>query len=191
MGTAGTLEQHASPAIIWINGAFGSGKTSVARHIAARCRDASLLDPEQIGFMLRRLLPWTRAVDFQSLPVWREMTFQAILAAAGPDTSRIAIVPMTLVEPDYFDEIIGRLRRRGAVVHHFSLLASPETLRRRIRWRLDRPASKRWARANIERCAALAAEAFGIHIATDRLHIPEVAAEILHHLPTALRARFE
>lgn len=183
------MEQPASSAIIWINGAFGSGKTSVARHFAARCPDAWLLDPEQIGFMLRRLLPWTREVDFQSLPVWREMTFQAILAASA-DSRRIPIVPMALIEPDYFDEIVGRLRREGVAVHHFSLLASPETLRRRIRWRLDRPASKRWARESIDRCAILAGERFGIHIDTDRLRIPEVAAEIMRRLPPSLRDGF-
>jgi len=184
------MEEPASLAIIWINGAFGSGKTSVARHLAGRCADVFLLDPEQIGFMLRRLLPWTREVDFQTLTLWRQMTVQAILAAAGADSKRLPIVPMALVEPDYFDEIVGSLRREGVAVHHFSLLASPDTLRRRIRWRLDRPHSKRWARESIDRCAVLAADRFGIHIETDRLRIPEVAAEIVRRLPPPLRARF-
>jgi chloramphenicol 3-O-phosphotransferase len=176
--------------VIWINGAFGSGKTSVARHLAARCTGAWLLDPEQIGFMLRRLLPWTGAQDFQTLPLWREMTRQSVLAAARAGPERVAIVPMALVEPDYFDEIVGGLRREGVAVHHFSLLVSPETLRRRLRWRLERPASKRWALANGARCAILAEERFAIQIDTERRRIPEVAAEILRLLPPHVRANF-
>jgi hypothetical protein len=40
------------------------------------------------------------------------------------------IVPMTLTDAAYFNEIIGRLRADGFLVHHFALLAGPSTVRR-------------------------------------------------------------
>lgn len=38
--------------IIWINGAFGSGKTSIAENICKKMRVAYLYDPEQVGYFL-------------------------------------------------------------------------------------------------------------------------------------------
>ena len=38
--------------VIWLNGAFGVGKTTVARALASRLPDALILDPEDIGRML-------------------------------------------------------------------------------------------------------------------------------------------
>ncbi len=69
--------------IVWINGAFGAGKTSVARHLLARRPGIRLFDPEQIGFMLRRMLPDVRPDDFQDLPIWRELTVKLIAEAAA------------------------------------------------------------------------------------------------------------
>ncbi|MEA3044203.1 MAG: hypothetical protein QOH47_2041 [Sphingomonadales bacterium] len=177
-----------APALIWINGAFGVGKTSVARHLASRYSKAWLFDPEQIGFLLRRLMPWTQQTDFQSLPAWRQMTVQAIRQALSDRPAQIPIVPMTLVEPTYFAEVVGELRRSGIAVHHFCLLASDAVLRRRIGWRIDRPASRRWALSNIARCGALTSAQFAMHIETDRRRISEIATEIAGLLPPALES---
>jgi predicted kinase len=179
-----------SPTLIWINGAFGSGKTTVARRLVAACPEAWLLDPEEIGFMLRRIMPWTAGQDFQTLPLWRKLTLESGLAAAGAWPERIAVVAMALVEPDRFDNIIGELRRRGVAVHHFSLLASPETLRRRLRWRLDRPASRRWARDQIERFEGLRQPDYAVHVETDGRAVADVVRDIVAQLPPDLAGRF-
>jgi len=61
--------------LIWINGAFGAGKTSVARELSRRFPDAMEFDPEQIGFMLRRMIAARdRPSDFQDVDLWRELT---------------------------------------------------------------------------------------------------------------------
>lgn len=163
--------------VIWINGAFGAGKTSVGRRIAALRTGTQLFDPEQIGFLLRRVLPNAGVEDFQDLPTWRELTVRLVTeaAAAGP-----VVVPMTLANPAYFDEIVGGLRRGGMDLRHFTLTASAEALRRRLRRRLDWPASKRWALARVEPCvAALADLRFAIHLDAERRTIAEIAGEIL------------
>jgi hypothetical protein len=165
--------------IIWLNGAFGAGKSSVARRIIALRPGATLFDPEQIGFLLRRLLPGAGGDDFQDLPLWRELTVrllgEAETASAGP-----VIVPMTLVEPGYFEEIVGRLRAKGVELRHFTLSVSAETLRRRLWRRLDWPASKRWALARVDPCVgALAGEMFAEHIDAEGRSIAEIAEAVL------------
>lgn len=183
-----TIQTDAS-AIIWINGAFGAGKTGVARYLVKRSHGGWLFDPERIGFMIRRLLPWTRAMDFQALPLWRTLCVEALAEAVRARPERVAIVPMAIVEPAIFDEIMVALRERGIAVHHFSLLASPDTLARRIRRQLDWPASRRWRFANIERCAVLRRPEYATHVETDGRTIAAIAAEILGHLPAEVRAR--
>ena len=179
-----------APTLIWLNGAFGSGKTSVAKRLVRACPGAWLLDPEQIGFTLRRADPSLRAVDFQTLPDWQEMTLRAALDAATQWPERLAIVPLALVEPDRFDAIIGELRRRGVTVHHFSLLAAAKTLRRRLRWRLDWPASRRWALAQIDRFEALRGPAYARHVETDGRAMADVVHEIVTKLPPELASVF-
>ena len=166
--------------VIWINGAFGAGKTRVARRLATICANAWLFDPERIGFMLRSLWPDGGPADFQDLPIWRELTAATLAAAAAEYPQRILIVPMTVANGLYLHEIMNALAGRGIDVRHFTLLASPATLRRRIRWRADWPSSRRWALAQIDRCAsALAGPEFAIHIATDKRGVAEIAQDIL------------
>jgi len=169
--------------LIWINGAHGAGKTKVARRLATLRPDTALLDPEQIGFMLRRIWPAGGPPDFQDFPLWRELTLSILKAAAANRAAPRLVVPMTLANPGYFQEIVGGLRAAGVDVRHFTLVASAATLRRRLRWRIDRPASTRWALARIESCsAALQDDAFATHVRTDDRRIDEIAADILARL---------
>ena len=176
------------PRLIWLNGAFGSGKTTVARRLVRACPGAWLLDPERIGFRLRRTEP--TGDDFRALPQWRAQTLEAVLAAAREWPERLAIVPMALADPVWFEEIVGGLRRQGVAVHHFSLLASLETLRRRLRWRLDWPASRRWALARTGDFEALREPEFAVQVGTDGKSVDAIVREIVGHLPPELAARF-
>jgi 2-phosphoglycerate kinase len=45
------------PVIIWINGGFGAGKTTLAQELHRRLPDALLYDPEHVGLMLRKWMP--------------------------------------------------------------------------------------------------------------------------------------
>ena len=87
------------------------------------------------------------------------------------------IVPMTLVNPQYFDEIVGRLRADGAEVKHFALLASRETLLQRLSSRGDQ--SDSWPARQIDRCVvSLSRELFEHRIDTDRITVEEVIERI-------------
>ena len=168
--------------LIWLNGAYGAGKTSVARNLAARLGNAPIVDPEEIGFMLRRVLPGEPPGDFQDLPIWRRLVVE-VLAEAQAVAGGTIIVPMTLANPAYFREIVEELRKRDVEVRHFTLLAPPRTLRFRLLKRLDRPAATRWCLAQVDRCAAeLEKPDYAVHVATRGVSIAGVADGIMRRL---------
>ncbi|HEY9313111.1 hypothetical protein [Williamsia sp.] len=74
--------------LIWINGAFGVGKTQTAHELHRRLRDSHVADPELLGFAMHKMLPPEQRGDFQDLPQWRsgitETLSQAELAAEHP-----------------------------------------------------------------------------------------------------------
>jgi hypothetical protein len=88
------------------------------------------------------------------------------------------IVPMTLVEPTYYAEIIGRLRGEGRMIRHFTLSASPETLLNRLESRGEGRNS--WAAAQIGRCLkGLEDEIFEYYVDTEHKSVSEVTGIIM------------
>jgi len=170
--------------ICWINGAFGVGKTTTAKALEKQWRGAYRFDPEQIGFMLRKVVPRECLTgDFQDLPLWRQLTVATLTDVAQRCKGPI-IVPMTLVNPQYFEEIVGTLRRGGLDLHHFTLAASRATLSGRNRRRLLLPQAKRWVRAQTERCVtALESSTFAVHIDTDNKSVQDIVNDIRSQLP--------
>jgi hypothetical protein len=123
--------------IVWINGPFGVGKSTVASLLAERWSHATVFDPEYLGFLLRTWQPADAVVnDFQDLSVWRRLVVET---ASGliRDFGRPLIVPMTLLNPSYFDEIVGTLDREGLAVKHFTLVAPRDEVLRRVAGRGD------------------------------------------------------
>ena len=164
--------------VIWINGAFGAGRTQTAFELRRRLADAHVADAELLGFALQRTLPPAARADFQDLAPWRpavvDVLEHAETAHHGP-----VLVPMTIVRDDYFDEIVGGLRSGGVDVRHDALVASPQTLRRRLSTRIAfvRSGLRRetWAVRQIPRCVtALARERYATHVHTDERTTDEV-----------------
>ncbi|MET7657248.1 MULTISPECIES: NUDIX domain-containing protein [unclassified Streptomyces] len=120
--------------VVWINGAFGAGKTTTARELIDLIPNSTLFDPEIIGAALPRLLPPKRLAevgDFQDLPIWRRLvidTAAALLAELGGTL----VVPMTLLRQEYRDEIFGGLAARRIPVRHVLLAPAETILRKRI-----------------------------------------------------------
>lgn len=120
--------------IVWLNGAFGAGKTSAARELVDLIPASTLYDPELIGRGLRRLLPEKRygeVSDFQDLPSWRRLVVDTA-AALLMEVDGPLVAPMTLLRQEYRDEIFGGLAARGIPVRHVLLHADETILRRRI-----------------------------------------------------------
>ncbi|CAM3954747.1 AAA family ATPase [Cohnella lubricantis] len=171
--------------IIWLNGAFGAGKTQTAFELHRRLPGSFVFDPENAGYYIRKNVPRELAKpDFQDYPLWREFN-SSFLRYLDQHYSGTLIVPMTVVDPRYFEEIVGQLRKDGVVVRHFALCATRETLLKRLRSRGERAAG--WPAQQIDRClAGLADEAFREHLHTDELSIRQVAETIAERLGIAL-----
>lgn len=171
--------------VLWINGPFGVGKTQAAYALAQRLPGSFVCGPEQLGFALQRMTPPQLRSDFQDVPLWRsgtrELLTRCALHGSGP-----VIVPMTLVHPPYFAEMVGELRQNGIEVRHAALLASPDTLRRRLRSRGEGAGS--WGAAQIERClAGLLALDSADHLHTDGLTREQVVEAIAEHFGLTLQ----
>jgi gluconate kinase len=178
--------------LVWINGAFGSGKTLIAHELRRRVGNAHVADPELLGFALHKMLPTGARGDFQDLPQWRTGVLSTLAHAAASYDGHL-IVPMSIVRDDYFDEIVGGLRSSGVDVRHYTLSATAATLRRRLRWRsafllgkaLGR--GETWAVQQIDRCVtAFADERFATHIETDEMPPDEVVEFIANDAGLAL-----
>ncbi|MFP3674065.1 tunicamycin resistance ATP-binding TmrB [Bacillus sp. SIMBA_031] len=163
--------------IIWINGAFGSGKTQTAFELHRRLKSSYVYDPEKMGFAMRSMIPPDIAEDdFQSYPLWREFNY-SMLSYLSDTYQGIIIVPMTITNDQYFHDIISRLRQDGRTIHHFTLLASKETLLKRLRTRAEGKNS--WAAKQIDRCInSLSDSLFTEHLHTDQMSIQQVAETI-------------
>jgi AAA domain len=145
--------------IIWINGAFGAGKSALSEQLVPRLPGSLVFDPEEIGYALGRLVPASPTGDFQDLPIWRSMTLHALREVHRLYGGTI-IVPMTLVQPGYVEEIIGGLLATEKPVLHVFLDVDAETLRSRIAAQVTHPdpavdqRARAWRLAQVDRCVA-------------------------------------
>ncbi|MGW4431922.1 AAA family ATPase [Streptomyces tendae] len=178
--------------LLWINGPFGGGKTQTAHEIRRRLPGSVVCDPEHAGFGLRRMLPPELREDFQDLVSWRQGVVE-VLDLALTKHDGVVIAPMTVTDPGYFAETVGRLRELGHGVHHFSLLAERETVLRRLRERGlghalryvtgkgkgSGPRRDSWAVRQLDHCLERLAEPeFAEHLWTDHTTVPKTADRI-------------
>lgn len=117
--------------IIWIDGAFGSGKTTLVDELRSRLPDAMEFDPEYVGQLLRRSVPAPETEDFQDIPVWRPLVADFVVRLQR-EYGGTLLVPMTLWNAAYRREIFGLVRDAGLQIGHVFLDVTPEELRRRI-----------------------------------------------------------
>jgi hypothetical protein len=175
--------------LVWINGPFGGGKTAAACELRRRVDGGVICDPERLGRGLHGMLPPELRTDFQHFAAWRhgmhEVLDLVVRKWEGP-----VIVPMTLINPGYFEEVVGRLRADGHDVRHFSLLADRATVLRRLRGRTFGLGLRheKWAVTRLDECLAqLKNPLFAEHVQTDDLSVPQVADVIARSAGLAIR----
>lgn len=160
--------------IIWLNGAFGSGKSTVATKLNNILNKSIIYDPELIGGFLNDTLPMKKD-DFQDYELWRTLNYEVLkYLSCAYDT---IIVPMTITNRMYYDEIVGKLRSDNIELKSFILMASKDNLIKRLN---ERGNSTEWAYQQIDRCcAAFNGEFDGIKIDTNDNDIEKVKIKIL------------
>lgn len=171
--------------IIIINGPFGVGKTAVANELLKRMPNSMRYDPEEVGFMLRNLIPACvrepseNTDDFQDLELWRILTTQ-VAEEIVRKYRKTLIVPMTLWKRDYFDFIFNRFTQ-VATTFHFCLLAKKETVHQRLIERGDAVGS--WPFLQTDKCLrSFSGFDFGEYIDTERTDISGVCEIILNSI---------
>ena len=166
--------------IILLNGAFGIGKTTVARALTARLPRAALFDPEFIGIALQRgaCLLGREVDDFQDLASWRRLTVAGIRAARAVRTN--VVVPMAFSNTAYLQEIRRGLGRFEPLLFHVCLVAPIEVVHERLRNRGEDLEASAWqCRRASECCAAHASDEFATHIDAAHGSPDEIAEKIL------------
>ena len=166
--------------ILLLNGAFGIGKTTVARELVRRIPDALLFDPELIGLALQRS---ARAVgrtvdDFQDLRAWRRLTIVSLRIARLRWTS--IIVPMALSNPDYLAELRAGIAQFEPRLLHVCLVAPVAVVHARLAARgADRERDEWQFRRAAECCAVHGGEPFATQIDASHRTAAEIAAAIV------------
>jgi broad-specificity NMP kinase len=136
--------------IIWVNGAFGSGKTQTAFELNRQIKYSYVYNPENIGYFLRKNIPKEIIQgNFQHQPLWRIINYE-IIKNICLKYNGILIIPMTIYNKNYFDEIIGKLLNDNIKIDHYILGASKETILKRLSKRLEKKDS--WAAKHIDKC---------------------------------------
>ncbi|WP_080873826.1 AAA family ATPase [Oceanobacillus timonensis] len=136
--------------IIWLNGAFGSGKTTSAYELKRRLPNSFVYDPENIGYFIRENIPKElHKSNFQDHAHWRTFNYEMLKYIADTYNGTI-IVPMTIFNPQYYEEIIQKLIDNGHSVRHYILYADKSTLLKRLNKRLER--GETWTKSQIDRC---------------------------------------
>ena len=166
--------------IIWINGAFGSGKSSVAEKINKKICKSFIYDPEQVGYFLWDNFPdeMKRKGNFQHIQIWREFNHK-ILKYINDNFNGTIIIPMTIYIKQYYDEITGTLLNDGVVIRHFILSASKQTIINRLLQRGD--TADGWSAQHIDKCLnAFDTDISGEKIDTEHCNADEVASQIIN-----------
>jgi hypothetical protein len=160
--------------IIWLNGAFGSGKTQTAFEINRRLENSFVYDPENIGYFFRRNMPKEIIQgNFQDQILWRTFNYEIIKNIYAKYSGTI-IIPMTIYNKDYFEEIVGKLLKDSIEIDHYILGANKETIIKRLSSRFDGKNS--WAANQIDICINGFKDLMDktIYIETDKINIYEV-----------------
>jgi hypothetical protein len=170
--------------ILLLNGAFGIGKTSVGRVLAARLPRAVLYDPEIVGIALQRAarLAGIKVHDFQELRLWRRLTVIGLrlVRLFWPNV----IVPMAFSNARYLQEIRAGISRFESCQLHFCLVAPIDVVQQRLRSRRVGALDAAWqARRAAECCSVHGEDVFATRINAAERGVAEIAEEILGRLP--------
>ena len=117
--------------IVWLNGAFGVGKTTTARALVALSPRLRLFDPEWVGYLLRANLGDHEFTDFQQLPPWRTPVPKVAAEVAGV-TGQDLVAVQTVLDARYWAELHAGMTSLGQPVTHVLLDATADVLHARI-----------------------------------------------------------
>lgn len=122
---------------ILLNGSFGIGKTTTAKHLVSALPAAAISDPEHVGYVLRRLPAFMlglrgQPADYQDMGLWRQLIVTQ--ARWVRRRAEVVIVPMAFTNRDYFAGF-ERALATTAPVAKLCLVAPLDVVRDRLQGR--------------------------------------------------------
>jgi len=163
------------------------GKTTVGRILRRQIADSVLFNPEWAGSILMRLPIKFRGSgtdDFQDIDLWRKSLVKGVRIFRFFICETV-IVPMAFCRKDYFDEVVGEIRKFDNQLRIFCLKASFENILKRLKTRGEKIefGEDNWTIRKAQECIeSHKDEYFGETINTNDINAVEVAAEILKRL---------
>jgi tagatose 1,6-diphosphate aldolase len=166
------------PRIIWINGPYGVGKSTLAAYLH-RCHPNSFVfDAEAVGNLVRdhRPDPMYNGAVFEDYPRWFDVCVLLLGdMAAGYDGD--IYVPMTLIRRDSFSRFAAPLRARGIEVRQVLLVSDRNVVHDRILARGEDETC--WCMQQIDLCLACQADMDdAVRIRSDGASVEELGAEV-------------
>jgi predicted kinase len=172
--------------IVWINGAFGVGKTTTAALLTDRIPAARIFDPEYVGYLLTTFVT-SPTGDFQDMPLWRHLVIET-LSGLDRDYPRAWIAPMSLIDPSYRSEILGGLRATGVDVREFVLMLPEDGLRARIDADEIDTKARQWRQDHVEQAGQTFAALEDAHVVDATQTPDQVADEIQRQVLGTMRS---
>jgi hypothetical protein len=175
--------------VIFINGSFGIGKTTVSRLLVQQLPRSVLFDPEPIGVVLLRVIGmWRHVDDFQDLGIWRRSSIYLIRLISR--LRGAVVVPMAFSNESYLRQFLTDVRRRDRETFHFCLTAPLPIVRERLGSRERRRGPTQWQlRRSAECCEAHRRPEFAEHIATEGRSPREIAQEVVERIRASARTQ--
>lgn len=166
--------------IIWISGAYGVGKSTLAKAMAEKMENALIFDAEEVGNAVRGNYPNNPyGYIFEDYPLWGEFCYKLLKDIHNKFHKNI-LVPMTLVRSESY-KIIENLIRDGIETHFIILEASHQNIHDRILARGEDEGC--WCMKNIEMARACSGSLpGGVHIETDGKSADELANIVLKNV---------
>lgn len=165
--------------IIWISGAYGVGKTTLAEAIVKKWENALIFDAEEVGNAVRANYPnCPYGYIFEDYPLWGEFCYM-LLKDIHEKFHKDILVPMTLVRKESYG-IIERLNQTGINTRLVILKAEYQTVHDRILARGEEEGC--WCIENIEMAIEGSAALPGTHIQTDGRSVDELCNWVLVNL---------
>lgn len=161
--------------IIWLSGAYGVGKSTVARALATTLPNALIFDAEEVGNAVRENYPnYPFGYIYEDYPLWGEFC-PMLLKDIHETFHKNILVPMTLLR-HYSYGIIEKLNTASIPTELLILEGSRQTIHDRIISRGEDEDC--WCMENMDLARAGCSALPGIHIQTDGRTPEEIVAEI-------------
>ncbi len=165
--------------IIWISGAYGVGKSTIAKSMAAQMESAMIFDAEAVGNAVRENYPnCPYGYIFEDYPLWSEFCYR-LLKDLNEHFNKDILVPMTLLREKSYS-IIQRLRAENIKTELIILEADYKTIHDRILMRGEEEGC--WCMENIQLAMNGSVSLPGIRVSTIDKSVEELTTYVFAKL---------